>query len=38
MMTISQRLTALETKMKYMERTMYFIAVVVLADLGITII
>ena len=37
-MNLNQRMTILETKIKYMEKAIYVILVVVLADLGIAII
>ena len=37
-MNLSQRMTILETKIRYMEKAVYLILVIVLADLGITII
>ena len=37
-MNISERLTKLETKIKYIEKTMYFILAAVLLDLGIAVI
>ncbi len=37
-MTIDKRLSILETKMKYMEKAIYAILAVVLADFGFTII
>lgn len=37
-MNLNQRMTILETKIRYMEKAIYLILVIVLADLGITII
>ena len=37
-MTIKERLTAIETKLKYIEKLMYVIGALILTELGVSVI